>query len=47
MGTDEEVIYYTFKLLIEDKEEYEKMSKESNPYSDDFANKRIVDILCN
>ncbi len=46
VGTDEEVIYNTFKLLLEDKEEYEKMSKASNPYGDGFASRRIADILC-
>lgn len=45
VGTDEEVIYKTFKKLLLDKEEYEKMSKASNPYGDGFASKRIADIL--
>ncbi|MBW8350274.1 UDP-N-acetylglucosamine 2-epimerase (non-hydrolyzing) [Bacillus sp. IITD106] len=45
VGTDEEVIYQTFKLLLEDKEEYEKMSQASNPYGDGFASKRIADVL--
>jgi len=45
VGTNEEVIYETFKQLLEDKEEYEKMSKASNPYGDGFASKRIADIL--
>ena len=45
VGTDEEVIYNNFKLLLEDKNEYEKMSKASNPYGDGFACKRIADIL--
>lgn len=45
VGTDEEVIYETFKQLLEDKDEYEKMSKASNPYGDGFASKRIADIL--
>lgn len=31
--------------LLEDKMEYEKMSKASNPYGDGFASKRITDIL--
>ena len=31
--------------LLEDKMEYEKMSKASNPYGDGFASKRIADIL--
>ena len=46
VGTDEEVIYSSFKQLLEDKNEYEKMSRASNPYGDGFACKRIADILC-
>lgn len=45
VGTNEDVIYNTFKLLLKDKTEYEKMSKASNPYGDGFASKRIVDVL--
>jgi UDP-N-acetylglucosamine 2-epimerase (non-hydrolysing) len=45
VGTDEQVIYDTFKLLLENKGEYEKMSKASNPYGDGYACKRIADIL--
>lgn len=45
VGTDEEVIYKTFKQLLEDQKEYDKMSKASNPYGDGFASKRIADIL--
>ena len=45
VGTDEEVIYSEFKKLLTDKEEYEKMSKASNPYGDGLACKRIADVL--
>ena len=45
VGTDEDMIYNTFKLLLEDKAEYEKMSKANNPYGDGFASKRIADLL--
>jgi UDP-N-acetylglucosamine 2-epimerase (non-hydrolysing) len=45
VGTGEESIYHTFKLLLENKDEYEKMSKASNPYGDGFASKRIADYL--
>jgi UDP-N-acetylglucosamine 2-epimerase (non-hydrolysing) len=45
VGTDEETIYNNFKLLLEDKSEYEKMSKASNPYGDGFASERIAKIL--
>ena len=45
VGTDEEVIYGNFKQLLEDKEEYDKMSHASNPYGDGLASKRIADLL--
>ncbi len=45
VGTDEENIYKNFKELLENKEEYEKMSKACNPYGDGNACKRIADIL--
>ncbi|MCW1929102.1 non-hydrolyzing UDP-N-acetylglucosamine 2-epimerase [Bhargavaea beijingensis] len=47
VGAEEETIYNTFKQLLEDEEEYSKMSKASNPYGDGFASKRIADILEN
>lgn len=45
VGTDEETIYNEFKKLLEDENEYAKMSEASNPYGDGFACKRIADIL--
>lgn len=45
VGTEEENIYRNFKKLLEDEEEYKKMSNASNPYGDGFACKRIADIL--
>lgn len=45
VGTEEEVIYENFKLLLENEEEYAKMSNASNPYGDGFASVRIADIL--
>lgn len=45
VGTDEEVIYSTFKLLLENEEEYKKMSNACNPYGDGHACERIADIL--
>ena len=45
VGTDEEMIYETFKLLLENKNEYEKMSHACNPYGDGHACERIADIL--
>lgn len=46
VGTDEDVIYENFRRLLEDEEEYAKMSTASNPYGDGFACKRIADVLC-
>ena len=45
VGTTEKPIYDNFKLLLESTDEYDKMSKASNPYGDGFACKRIADIL--
>ena len=45
VGTKEETIYKTFKLLLEDKAEYDKMSHACNPYGDGHACKRIADVL--
>ncbi len=45
VGTDEQVIYENFKLLLENEEAYNAMSTASNPYGDGFACKRIADIL--
>lgn len=45
VGTDENVIYDNFKLLLDSREEYDKMAKASNPYGDGLACKRIADIL--
>ena len=45
VGTNEKVIYDNFKLLLENKDEYSKMSKAQNPYGDGTASKQIADIL--
>ena len=45
VGTEEETIYREFSRLLSDNDEYEKMSKASNPYGDGFACRRIADIL--
>lgn len=45
VGTNEQTIYENFKLLLENEEEYSRMSMASNPYGDGFASKRIADIL--
>ena len=45
VGTEEETIYKEFSRLLSDKDEYETMSKASNPYGDGHACERIADIL--
>ena len=45
VGTSEDVIYNETKKLLDDKNEYNKMSKASNPYGDGFASKYIVDAI--
>lgn len=45
VGTQEDYIYSSFKTLLENEEEYNKMAKASNPYGDGFACIRIADIL--
>lgn len=45
VGTNEETIYNAFNQLLTNQNEYDKMSKASNPYGDGLASKRIVDIL--
>lgn len=45
VGTEEETIYKEFSRLLSDKDEYEAMSKASNPYGDGHACERIADVL--
>ena len=45
VGTKEEIISRNFKELLENKEEYNKMSHASNPYGDGTACEQIVKIL--
>ena len=40
-----EIIYKETKKLLDDKEEYNKMSRASNPYGDGFTSKYIVDAI--
>lgn len=47
VGTSEENIYKSFELLLDDGEEYRRMSCAHNPYGDGFASVRISDILEN
>lgn len=45
VGTNEDVIFNETKNLLENKDEYLKMSTASNPYGDGHASKRIVDAI--
>ena len=45
VGTDSDVIYNETMRLLNDKEEYDRMSKASNPYGDGHASERIVDAI--
>lgn len=47
VGTDEDIISREFNLLLDDVDEYDKMSNSHNPYGDGQASIRIADILCN
>lgn len=45
VGTDEEIIYQSFKELLDNELSYQAMSQASNPYGDGTASKQIADIL--
>ena len=45
VGTEAEKIYEVSSLLLNDREEYERMSKALNPYGDGRASQRIVDAI--
>lgn len=45
VGTSEEGVYAAFRELLEDSDEYERMSKATNPYGDGTASKKIIKIL--
>ncbi len=45
VGTSEDVIYSSFKELLEDEEAYKAMAGAVNPYGDGHACERITDIL--
>ena len=44
-GTDEGTIYTLVRELLENKEEYSRMSHASNPYGDGLASARIADAI--
>lgn len=45
VGTSEDEIYKQAKILLDNKDEYNKMAKALNPYGDGLASKRIVDAI--
>ena len=45
VGTDADVIYTETMRLLNDKAEYDRMSKASNPYGDGHASERIADAI--
>jgi len=45
VGIDKEKIIQEAQKLIDNKKEYEKMSKAHNPYGDGKASQKIVDFL--
>lgn len=45
VGTNKDTVYKNIKLLLDNKQEYEKMSKASNPYGDGTASIKIADII--
>lgn len=45
VGTNEQTIYESFKLLLESEEAYAAMAHAENPYGDGHASERIADII--
>lgn len=45
VGTSEEGVYSAFRELLDNEEEYEKMSRAVNPYGDGTASEQITTIL--
>ncbi len=45
VGTEEEGIYRSFSLLLDDFEKFTDMANAKNPYGDGYACRRIADIL--
>lgn len=45
VGTSEEGVYRAFRELLENREEYDQMSRAVNPYGDGTASERIAEIL--
>ena len=47
VGTDEERVYESIKLLLNDHSVYDSMRKSPNPFGDGHASERIAEILTN
>jgi len=45
VGNDEDAVYNSFSLLLDDESEYRKMCAAENVYGDGHASERIADIL--
>lgn len=45
VGTNQQKIYEAARLLLTDKNEYEKMARAINPYGDGYAARRIVNVI--
>lgn len=45
VGTEEEKIYAACKMLLDNTEQYQKMSHAPNPYGDGHASKKIAEIV--
>lgn len=47
IGTDKNAVIREVSRLIENKEEYDKMSQAKNPYGDGTASKKIIEVIYN
>ena len=45
VGTNQQRIYEAARLLLTDKNEYDKMARAINPYGDGYAARRIVNVI--
>jgi UDP-N-acetylglucosamine 2-epimerase (non-hydrolysing) len=45
VGTNQQRIYEAARLLLTDKDEYDKMARAINPYGDGYAAQRIVNVI--
>ena len=45
IGTERDVVYSETRLLLTDREEYDRMANACNPYGDGYASRRIVQAV--